>query len=85
MRYDQESALAKVVSDVKRHHGDKIHIMPEIRPKNDSKSAGLVERANQTVEAQTRTMLSALEERTGGPINPSDPSFPGWCCMQALC
>ena len=76
VNYDQESAQAKVVNDVKLHHGDKLQLVPEVWPKNDSKSAGLIERSNQTIEGQIRTMLSALEENVNGPINPSDPVSP---------
>ena len=82
LRYDQESALGKVLNDVKLHHGDSVQLVPELRPKNDSKSAGLVERANQTVEGQIRVMLSAIEEKLGTHVQPSDDIFP-WLVLHA--
>ena len=82
IRYDQESSLSKVVNDVKVHHGEGVQLVPEVRPKNESKSAGLVERANQSVEGQIRVMLSALEDKLGSPVNPSDDVFP-WMVMHS--
>lgn len=82
LRYDQGTALGKVLHDVKLHHGDDVQLIPELRPTDDSKSAGLVERANQSVEGQIRVMRSALEEKIGTTVLPSDDVFP-WVVRHA--
>ena len=83
LRFDQETALGKVLADVKLHHGDNVQLVPEIRPRNDSKSAGLVERANQTVEGQIRVMISALEKKINTIVNPLMTCFHGWSSTPA--
>ena len=82
LRHDQESALNKVVSDVNLHRGEGVQLVPELRPKNDSQSAGLVERAHQTVEGQIRVMLSTLQDKIGAESLPCNDVFP-WLVLYA--
>lgn len=59
MRYDPEPALNSVVESAKNGF-DKTLIMEKV-PKGVSESKGEIERAVQTVEAQSRTLRSSLE------------------------
>ena len=76
LKCDQESALGKVIGNVKMHRGPGTQTGVENSPVGDSKSNGLVERANRTVEGQIRTMVSCLEHKLGKPIDASCSVFP---------
>ena len=82
IRSDQEVALDKVIESVKQHRGPGTQTMTEKSPVGDSKSNGLVERANREVEGQVRTMASALESKLGRKI-PSDSSVMPWLILHA--
>ena len=56
--------------------------MTEKSPVGDSKSNGLVERANREVEGQVRTMASALESKLGRKIASGSSVMP-WLILHA--
>ena len=47
-----------------------MQLMWENSPVGESKSNGFIERTNQTIEAQIRTMINALEARIGCSLSP---------------
>ena len=67
LKSDQEPAIEALMKDVVKTRGEKITLM-ERSPAGSSGSNGVVERAVQSVEGVIRTLLSALEERTGAKI-----------------
>ena len=82
LKSDQETALDKVIESAKIHRGPGTQTMTEKSPVGDSKSNGLVERANREVEGQVRTMASALEGKLGRKI-PADSSVLPWLVLHS--
>ena len=88
IKCDQESSLKKVVQHVKTHLGREVdewkpdQLGVENSPAYDSQANGAVERANQAVEGQVRTLKSALEARIGKRLMPDDCIMP-WLIMHA--
>ena len=84
LKCDQEGSLKKVVDRVKAHLGLQVdcwrpdQLSVENSPAYDSKSNGMIERANQAVEGQVRTLKLALEARIGRRLIPMTASFHGW-------
>jgi hypothetical protein len=72
---DQEEALRKIVSDVGRLRaaGGGGTFVPENSPVGASKSNGVIEKGVQSIEAQTRVLLDALETKDGVQIPYSHP------------
>ena len=83
LKSDQETALDKVIESAKIHRGPGTQTMTEKSPVGDSKSNGLVERANREVEGQVRTMASALEGKLGRKI-PADSSVLPWLVLHSV-
>ena len=56
LKSDQEAALGKVLRHAKAHRGEGTQTMTEESPVKDSQSNGFIERSNQTIEGQLRTL-----------------------------
>ena len=83
IKSDNEAALIKVIESVKIHRGAGTRTGTEKSPVGDSKANGEIERANQTLEGQVRTLCHALEDAMGGwKIEVSDHIF-AWLVIHA--
>lgn len=77
MKSDQEPAIIRLLEHLRGYKGsDIVQIGIEHSPVHDHQANGLVERAVQTIEAQTRTMVLALEDRVQTKIDPDDDVLP---------
>ena len=65
LRTDGEAAIEKLSEHVAEHWGPDTRTATETTPVGDSKSNGFIENANKFMEAQTRTLLSALSHTIG--------------------
>ena len=81
LKSDQESALDAVIEAVKGYRGSG-QTMDEQSPVQSSQSNGEAERTVQSVESQIRKLVSALEERIGGTLNPEGCVIP-WLAIHA--
>ena len=69
IKCDQESSLKKVAQHVKTHRGREVgecepdQVVIENRPAYGSQANDAIERANQAVEGQVKTLKSATESR----------------------
>ena len=61
LKSDQEVSIATVLDGVQAHKGAGAQNAIELSPVGDSRSNGLVENANQTLQCQVRTMAEAPE------------------------
>lgn len=80
MRYDPEPALNSTVEAAKNGF-DKTLVLEKV-PKGVSESKGEIERAVQTIEAQARTLRSALETSYGRKL-PDDHAILTWLVEHA--
>ena len=82
LQSDQEPAILKVLEGVQSHRGAGTRTAIQKSPVGDSMSNGLVERANQSVEGQVRTMTDAIESKTGVKLDATLNIFP-WLIQHA--
>jgi thiol-disulfide isomerase/thioredoxin len=82
LKSDQGPDILNLLRAVKRERKEDIRIMPEESPVGEHQSNGEVERANQTLQGQFRSMKLALESRYGRVIRSDHSIFP-WLVMYA--
>ena len=80
LKSDQGPDILNLLRAVKRERKEDIRIMPEESPVGEHQSNGEVERVNQTLQGQFRSMKLALESRYGGVIRSDHSIFP-WLVM----
>ena len=82
LKSDQGPDILNLLKAVKRERKEDIQIMPEESPVGEHQSNGEVERVNQTLQGQFRSMKLALESRYGKPIRSDHSIFP-WLVIYA--
>ena len=82
MKSDQGPDILNLLKAVKRERKEDIQIMPEESPVGEHQSNGEVERVNQTLQGQFRSMKLALESRYSKPIRSDHSIFP-WLVIYA--
>ena len=78
-------AIQKVADHVAIHRGPDARAAPETTPPGDSKRNGFIENANKILEAQARTLLSALPRNIGCRIGGDWGVFPWIIAHSGTC
>ena len=82
IKCDQESSLKKVVQHVKTHRGREVgewkldQVVIENRPAYGFQANDAIERANQAMEGQVKTLKPALKSRNCKKLMPHDCGMP---------
>ena len=76
MKSDQGPDILNLLKAVKRERKEDIQIMPEESRVGEHQSNGEIERTNQTLQGQFRSMELALESRYGRAIRSDQSIFP---------